>query len=592
MRLSEIDTWNVAALHTISYELSGELRTIEQITADLDVISRLPGWNSPAADQARGRIESSAANLLDDAAVIGAVEQLATETAQAVHTLQTELADLRADVSSYGGALSLSDSGDVTIVDPDKADDLRTAAEVLQSRAKALMHQADDVDADCAEVFDHIAAGDITAAGATTTAQAWQSGRDQSGLSAPYPPEGDGVTPTDVTSWWNALSEEEQQRVKDEHPDWIANRDGVPIPDRSEVNMERLDRELAEAQAAIDGLPTLQEYSAANPALADADAAYGYANLRRPFEERLTRLNGIRDALSWVDQGVREWPDDRYLIMFDPDNPDEMLAAVSIGNPDAADHVSVTTPGMNTHADSLPGMMRELGAQRDLAQRLLGNGETVATIAWLGYNPPDTSDISIFGAANQDVADAAAPDLAEFYRGINATNVHGSDVHLSAFGQSYGSLTAAQALNELGETGVVDDAAFYGSPGLGRTEQWYVDPSLPEAPAVQMPISDESDLHLADGHAFVMQAPEDAIAGTGLSVANLGALGPNPSDLPFQQLATDAMVTPDGVPRQGVSEHAEYPRFGDNGSDLRVTGYNLAAITADLTHDENDRLAR
>ena len=69
------------------------------------------------------------------------------------------------------------------------------------------------------------------------------------------------------------------------------------------------------------------------------------------------------------------------------------------------------------------------------------------------------------GARSERRANEAAPDLAEFYRGINATNEHGSDVHLSAFGHSYGSMATAQALNELGAAGVVDDAAFYGSPG-------------------------------------------------------------------------------------------------------------------------------
>lgn len=63
--------------------------------ADLDVIAGLPGWNSPAADAARGKIHSTTAKVLDDAAVIGAVQQLAQETAAAVAKLQSELADIR-----------------------------------------------------------------------------------------------------------------------------------------------------------------------------------------------------------------------------------------------------------------------------------------------------------------------------------------------------------------------------------------------------------------------------------------------------------------------------------------------------------------
>lgn len=598
MQLSEIESWDVAALNTISWELSGELHTIEHIVSDLDIVSQLPGWNSPAADEARGTIQSATANILNDAAIIGAVEQLATETAQAVTTIQNELADIRDDIAYYGGDLALSDSGDVTITDPDRVDDLTTIAETLQSRAKAVMRQADDIDADCAEVFTNIAEGDITAAGATTTEGAWQSGRDQSGLSAPYPPEGDGVTPTDVKSWWDALSHEEQQRVITEHPDWIGNRDGVPVVARSEVNIARLDSEITDAQAAVDGLPTLEEYKAENPALNDDDAAYGYANMRRPYDERLARLNGIRGGLSVKDGNNQQvYADDRYLMMFDPDNEREILAAIAIGDPDTADHVSVTTPGMNTHGSSMPDMMNELGAQQTLAENLLDRfevheDETVSVIAWLGYDPPDTQDASFLEAGRQLRADEAAPHLADFYRGIVATNEAGADVHLSAFGQSYGSLVTAQALNELGETGIVDEAAFYGSPGLGYSDEWFVDNSGPEPVSVRLHISDESDLFLADGHAFVMQDPDDNVAGAGFSLANAGAHGPNPSDLPFQHLATDAMVTPDGVARDGVDQHADYPRFGADNETLRVTGYNLAAITAGLTHNETDRLAR
>jgi hypothetical protein len=182
-------------------------------------------------------------------------------------------------------------------------------------------------------------------------------------------------------------------------------------------------------------------------------------------------------------------------------------------------------------------------------------------------------------------ANEAAPDLAEFYRGINATNEHGSDVHLSAFGHSYGSVATAQALNELGATGVVDDAAFYGSPGLGHSDmtETHVGPrGIPVE--VLTPIRDESDLFLADGHAFVMSAPGDPVSGD-ISLADVGALGPKPTTLPLEQLSSDAVTTADGTVRQGASGHADYPRMGDDGRTLRTTGYNLAIIAGNLAYD-------
>ena len=182
-------------------------------------------------------------------------------------------------------------------------------------------------------------------------------------------------------------------------------------------------------------------------------------------------------------------------------------------------------------------------------------------------------------------------DLAQFYRGINATNVNGSDVHLSAFGHSYGSTTTAQALNELGASDVVDDAAFYGSPGLG-----YANESILGMPAL---IVDEAQLHVSDGHAYVMSADGDAVSEevrTGgvtlpFSIADLGGHGPNPTSLPLERLSTDASSPDFGGPREAATGHSEYPRLGTNGQ-LRTPGYNLAIVASGLAERRPELLIR
>ncbi|KUH85835.1 MULTISPECIES: alpha/beta hydrolase [unclassified Mycobacterium] len=595
MLLSDIDTWNVGALRSIAFELGGELTTIEGVTSDLELISRLPGWESPAADAARGKIDETTGRVLDDVAVIGAVQQLASETAAAVEKLQIELDAIRADIAAQGGLLTLSDNGDVTInAPPDMRDELRPIADNIEARAKALIRQAEDVDADCAEVFGHLEDGDITSKGATDFAGAQQMGRDQSGLSAPYPPEGEGATPEDVNAWWNALSQEEQDKVKAEHPDWIANRDGVPTPVRSELNKAALDRELADAQRAVDELPTLEEY------LGGAGAGPGSAIKRSEYNrmvaERQDRLNdarAMRAAMSVDGKTESAYDPNKYLMLLEFPEDREARAAIAVGNPDTAEHVSVTTPGVDTRPTSLPGMVNEATALRnetvnqlELAKR---PGEEVSTIAWLGYEPPG-KDISVLEAGFENRANDAAPDLADFYRGINATNEHGSDVHLSALGHSYGSLTTAQALYELGQTGVVDDAAFYGSPGLGHTDEVGSVTGVHGVPLELMrPIGDESDMFLQDGHAYVMSAPGDWISGDPKlgpipmpSAGDLGQFGPNPTTLPLEQLSSEAARSPtDNVSRAGAESHADYPR-SDDGGVLRTTGYNLAIITGGL----------
>ncbi|MEV3905340.1 alpha/beta hydrolase [Mycobacterium sp. NPDC050551] len=612
MQLSDIDSWNVGALQSIAFELNDELKTVEGVASDLDLISRLPGWDSPAAEAARGKIGESKGKVLDDAAVIGAVAQLAEETGKAVTELQSELGRIRAEVAAQGGMLTLADNGDVTVHgSPETREELKNIAENLEIRAKALIHQAEDVDADCAEVFTNLSEGDVTANGATDFAAAQQMGRDHSGLSAPSPPEGEGVTPEHVRAWWEGLSADEQNRVKAEHPEWIGDRDGVPVPARDEVNRAELDRELAEAQRDVDALPpTLQEYlqqQGIKPDRGAAGAVQEYNRMKADREGRLAELQGLKDSLA--QRSDKDPP--KYLMLLEFPEGREPRAAVAVGNPDTAEHVTVTAPGVGTTLDSVPGMVTEAGALRtEIATQLdlAGvQGEEVATIAWLGYEPPQADDISILEAGSDRRANEAAPDLAEFYRGINATNEHGADVNLSAFGHSYGSLTTAQALNELGETGVVDNAAFYGSPGLGFTDETTTEYHGNVPYQTHVPISDESDLFLANGHAYVMSAPGDPISGDpskwGIpypSAGDLGAFGPNPLTLPLEQLSSEAAVTHDGVPRPGAVAHSDYPRPvevpGYDEDQLRTPAYNLAIIGGGLADvplkDGESRLVR
>ncbi len=575
MQLSEIESWSVGALLSIAFELGDELKTIDGVADELELISRLPGWDSPAADAARGRIRSTTSKVLDDAAVIRAVHQLAEETAAAVAKLQARLEAVRADVAAQGGLLQLSDFGDVTINAPsDMHDELRPFADGIEARAKALIHQADDVDADCAEVFGHLEHGDATSRGGT-----------DGGLSAPYPPDGDAQ---DVNAWWDALSDGEQRKVIAEHPDWIGNRDGVPAWARSAANIPALDRELAAAQRDVDGLGGRDDFIRSHPDMDPAQAGAVYTQMVDDRRTRLDNAKAMREALSVNNDPSKGYDPNRFLMLLEfPDGRDPR-AAIAVGNPDTAEHVAVTTPGMNTHPTSLPAMVLEASALRSETESQLALSgrldQQVATIAWLGYDPPDTDDLSILQAGYEGRANDAAPDLADFYRGINAANENGSDVHLSALGHSYGSLTTAQALNELGETGVVDDAAFYGSPGLGDTDRTVGWGPLERA----VPIGDESDLSLADHHAYVMSTPNDPVSGNptllGLplpALGDLGQFGPNPTTLPLEQLSTGATTTHDGVARDGASGHSEYPRFGGNGY-LRTTGYNLAIIAGGL----------
>jgi pimeloyl-ACP methyl ester carboxylesterase len=277
--------------------------------------------------------------------------------------------------------------------------------------------------------------------------------------------------------------------------------------------------------------------------------------------------------LDAVQEGLKRAPE-TYLAQLDiPRNYSAPVhAAIAVGNPDTATNVSVTVPGVgSTTKDSLPGMVTEASNLRDTAQdelRRLGRPGSVATIAWMGYDPPANplntdSPRDLWRVMNDDRAQAGAPDLAAYLAQIRANN---PDAHVSLFGHSYGSLTASLALQELNAAGLhpVNDAVFYGSPGLE--------------------ITDPSQLGLAGGQAYVMRGALDPIPALGQDAPWHG-WGVDPYSGIMPELSSQPGVSPDGVSRSGVMGHADYPR-ADVGPDgrpvLKMSGYNLAVIAAGI----------
>ena len=285
-------------------------------------------------------------------------------------------------------------------------------------------------------------------------------------------------------------------------------------------------------------------------------------------------------------------------MLLDTQTGAHARAAIAVGDPDTADHVSVTAPGLNTTVHgAIEGMSNEAYNVRneaihqlDLANR---GDETVAAIAWIGYDPPQVPGTDDLGASlaggwevsHDDVAKAGAHDLARFYDGINAT--HHGPLDLTAIGHSYGSLTTGLALQVPGDHGV-DNALFYGSPGI-------------EATTAQQ-------LGLQPGHVFTMETPDDpiqqvynapSIAHTvapflpppfntlaesilgGLDATGAGHFGPNPATNPnFTHLDTGSVTVPDGRTLGAAHGHSDYPRWDSANNQLYTSGYNIAAVIA------------
>ncbi|SED16849.1 Alpha/beta hydrolase [Rhodococcus jostii] len=512
MNLRDIARWDTGALQAVQRSLSARLATIGFVQDRLADIGRLPTWHADAADAARRRFRIAADDLTGEAAAIAVVERLTREMVDAVTHLQTELDGLREAAVAHG--MALSDNGDVADV-PGPAVDASAAArrDELRAAARALILQAEDLVADAAAVLTRAADGEL---------EPGEVEHAGSGLSAPAPPS--NGSPLDNREYWDALPDAQRREVIERHPDWIGNRDGIPSAVRHEANVGRFDDERSRWEAERDRLRESLDHNGFGGAFTDDDAALWYA------EQKLRDLGDLEKL-------VRDNPDGR-LILLDLQSGERTMAAFALGDPDTADHISVTTPGIDTTVASLGGMTEEAKALKSETERQLDiagrTGETVSTIAWLGYQPPTTT-----GPGNYDVpfldqnlgrgwlldswqsdrATAGAPKLASFYDGLDVASQK-PDPHITALGHSYGSFTQGLALQDPGPGQPVDDAVFYGSPGFHA--------------------NDESDLGLAPGHGFVMRAHDDPIA----VVDGFDTLGPDPVQTDLEQLSVREATTP------------------------------------------------
>lgn len=506
---------------------------------DRAVDSAMNKWqgDAAAAASARSLSETLAASHIDTAVI-------ATAEAHASHGgildgIRTSLLAI-VDLEAPGAGMTVSDDGTVTAPTVPLGSDV-VVSMLLQSQLDA---QADALEVRLEALLVQFGEGEMQAAQAIRVAREQLDTAGSPGAATISPVVSDiisGTTslpsdPAQLHELWSTLSPADKDSLF-AHDNYIGNRDGLPVVDRDHYNRIKLDDELTRAEAC-------------DPTVSD----------------RLVDLQAVRDTID-------EDPN-RMLMLLDTQSGAQTHAAVAVGNPDTADHVSVTTPGLNTTVGGAIGAMTDEGdkmkstAETQLDRTAGHQGETVSTIAWIGYDAPQLdkddyfSEESVAGAiqvAQPWNGQAAAPSLSQFYEGIDASN-HDGDPHLTAVGHSYGSFTTGLALQETPE-GIVDDVMVYGSPGLG-TGHDFVDSSLDK-------------LNIAPGHAYEMTAHDDP-------VAHMNRFGFSPGYMSeFTHLDTDATTTADGVTRQGASGHSEYPRSGDNG-ELRTSGYNTAVVIAGL----------
>ena len=287
-------------------------------------------------------------------------------------------------------------------------------------------------------------------------------------------------SPSEVSAWWAALTDEERQACIERDPLKYGNLDGIDMASRDKANRMALYGYDTGGNASIrlgsTGLlqQAQDKFDQAQAAYDDCVGAHGL------FSDEAMALKAERDRagrdladLQKIDERLRKGAGEDgepvSLLALDMSG-EQVKAAVAVGDVDHAQHVANFTPGMGTN------VRESLDNYVDVADRMRANAadqakvepSDVAVVAWLNYDAPtDVTKTLDPSVASTEKAHAGADRLAGFLTGVRSwRDEQGGSLHLTSVSHSYGSTTAGLAMRQMGE-GVVDDHIYLASPGSG-----------------------------------------------------------------------------------------------------------------------------
>ena len=285
----------------------------------------------------------------------------------------------------------------------------------------------------------------------------------------------------EVALWWGELDADRQFALKTASPQLVGNLEGVPFSIRDTSNRTMLSQTVAELTT-----------------LTDSDAGRA---VRQTARQQLNMLSAISEALDHE----RSEPQ-RTLVTLDVSG--QGRAAIVLGDLNTADYVSFLVPGMfftiENQMSYWVDAASELYSQQQVwleyfeAQSVFIHNQSVATVAWIGYETPNLTNVGAI-----DNADQGRDSLAGAILGLQAQR--GDDQpYISIVAHSYGTTAAMMALSEYSFE--VDALAMVGSPGS--------------------PAKSVAELNVRDGNVFVGEAAWDP-------VPNSSYFGPDPGSTSF-----------------------------------------------------------
>jgi hypothetical protein len=324
------------------------------------------------------------------------------------------------------------------------------------------------------------------------------------------------LDPTVVAEWWASLDgppgggghtpSAEQEALIVGMPGVIGNLDGVAYWARDRANTAVLDAEIAR----------LNRTPAADPGA-------------------LVALTAVRSALGKRLEAVPP----RELISFSLDgNP---KAAISVGDLDAAEHVSYVVPGMGTRVATNMGTYTEATYQMLMTQRKVTGAALadLAVVAWLDYDAPGSADLP--GVQGDYLAEAGASRLARNLHGLSAVrHITSNPADTSVIAHSYGTNVATLALTQA----PADHVVLLGSAGISRE------------------ITDASGLFVPHNEVYASQGHHDGWAPVGQFISRRS--DPTDPDFGARDFNSEAGTDDQGRPLHAVDMHGPLAKTATN----------------------------
>jgi hypothetical protein len=534
LTLADIERWDPATVRTVFDAAIRRAHGTRTASAAITETLRLLSFGGDAAEAAHAATEHTTLVLDSHADACEAVARAAEQSAEEITAVKWRLKVIR-DIAqethlvindATGAALP---PANLSAFSAGEQQGILDTAVRLTESLQRLLADAENADEDLAAAIRG-SDGDLSPEELDT-----QLGQQPPKMAALLSFLNSGGAPEQVSTWWHTLTPGQQDRVEQWFPNSVRNLDGIPVAVRNQLNVPVLQREINRLQQGWLG-------------------TYGW----HTDPDKLADLESLQHALATT-------PGSSLILLDTTSNPRKALAAVGVGDVDEAECVGVTVGGLSTRVSShAVAMVSQAAALRTTAAELrLVAGrpkpDSVASIAWLGYDAPN----SLRDVTHDWLARDGAQRLNSFYKGLAATS-NATDQRITAFGHSYGSLTTSLALQQ---GAPVSDVVLYGSPGAELT--------------------DASQLGVKPGHAYYLIGVDDVVAEV---LSEFDAFGPALQDVPGMTPLSShegyalGGAYGDGQFRERAYGHSDYARTGSNG-ELRMSGYNMAAVLAGLPDD-------